>query len=123
MTGHILLIEDNAMNMELAEAILEAAGHQVTSATTAEEGIELAKHGGFDLILMDIMLPGIDGLEATRLLKQDPATAGTPVLALTAHALEEERTEALSAGCDGYLTKPIDRSQMLETIDRQLNAA
>src|SRR5438128_2741992 len=104
----ILIVEDNAMNMELAADLLEAAGHEVFRARAAEQGIELARSAAPDLILMDISLPGMDGLVATQRLKAEPATRAIPVLALTAHAMKGDHEKALAAGCAGYLTKPID---------------
>ena len=123
MSPRILLVEDNLLNMELTTALLENAGYDVLGVETAEEAIPVARSDSFDLVLMDIALPGMDGLTATRLLKQQVETANLPVIALTAHALREEHDAALEAGCDGYLTKPIDRELMLEVLRNQLEAA
>jgi len=104
----ILVIEDNSYNLELVTDLLEASGFSVTHARTAEEGLRLARASAPELILMDLSLPGMDGLAATRTLKADPATSHLIVIALTAHAMKGDRDIALQAGCDGYLVKPID---------------
>lgn len=104
----ILVIEDNETNMELAITLIVASGHAALEARTAEEGIQKAKSEMPSLILMDISLPGMDGLTATGLLKKDPETNHIPVVALTAHAMKGDEAKALEAGCCGYLTKPID---------------
>lgn len=104
----ILVVEDNETNMELATALVVANGHVPVQAWTAEEGIQRARAEKPALILMDISLPGMDGLTATALLKQDPTTTHIPVVALTAHAMKGDEAKALAAGCCGYLTKPID---------------
>src|SRR4051812_7814394 len=94
--------------MELTTDVLEASGFQVLQAYTAEEGLTMARAGGPALILMDVSLPGMDGLTAAGHLKRDAGTAHVPVIALTAHAMSGDRERALAAGCDGYLSKPID---------------
>ena len=104
----VLLIEDNLMNMELATDLLEAAGYEVLKAERAEAGIAIAVAQQPDIILMDIALPGMDGLEATRRLKEDARTARIPVVALTASAMRGDNDKARSAGCCGYIAKPID---------------
>src|SRR5947209_2402017 len=104
----ILIIEDNPFNVELAADLLEAGGFCVRSTRTAEEGIRLAREILPELVLMDISLPGMDGLCATRNLKADPATSHLTVVGLTAHAMKGDEGLARDAGCDGYLTKPID---------------
>ena len=104
----ILVVEDTPMNLELATDLLEAAGHAVLAATSAEAGIECARREQPDLILMDISLPGMDGLAATRALKANAATQSIPVVALTAHAMQGDEQLAREAGCLAYLTKPID---------------
>lgn len=112
----VLVVEDNETNMELATALLEAAGYVVLSAVTAEEGIKIAKDHSPHLILMDISLPGMDGLTATGILKEDAATGHIPVIALTAHAMRGDETKALSAGCSGYVSKPIDTRAFAQTV-------
>jgi CheY-like chemotaxis protein len=104
----ILVVEDNGPNMELVTALLEASGREVIQAWTAEEGIKIAVSEIPALILMDISLPGMDGLTATINLKQDPSTRDIPVVALTAHAMKGDEERALAAGCVGYVAKPID---------------
>lgn len=96
------------MNLELVTDLLEASGFIVCPARTAEEGLRLARDAKLDLVLMDLSLPGMDGLAATRALKTDPVTCHLPVIAVTAHAMRGDEDIALRAGCDGYLTKPID---------------
>lgn len=116
----ILVIEDNPDNMDLIEEILEDEGHGVLKATLAEDGIAALRHSGADLVLMDIALPQMSGLEATRIIKDDDAMRQTPVIALTAHAMATDRETALAAGCDAYVTKPIDEAALLHAIHRFL---
>jgi CheY-like chemotaxis protein len=117
MTGNkILIIEDNLLNLELATDLLEANGFAVASAPTAEEGLQLARELEPDLVLMDFGLPGMDGLSATKHLKDDPATSHLAIVGLTAHAMKGDEELALSAGCDGYLTKPIDTRTFVATV-------
>jgi two-component system, cell cycle response regulator DivK len=104
----VLVIEDNPLNLELVTDLLEAHGHIVWQARTAEEGLRLAQEGLPDVILMDLSLPGMDGLAATKALRANPATEHLPIIALTAHAMRGDEEIALNAGCDGYLAKPID---------------
>jgi len=112
----ILIIEDNPLNVELATDLLEASGFRVHSTRTAEDGLRLAGELLPDLVLMDIGLPGMDGLCATRSLKADPATCHLTVVGLTAHAMKGDEGTALDAGCDGYLTKPINTRTFVATI-------
>jgi predicted ATPase/signal transduction histidine kinase/ActR/RegA family two-component response regulator len=112
----VLVVEDNEPNMRLASDLLDEAGYSFRQAWTADEGIHMALARVPDLILMDISLPGMDGLAATRILKQDPRTSDIPIVALTAHAMTGDRDKALAAGCDGYLPKPIDKSTFLAII-------
>ncbi len=119
----ILIVEDNLMNMELATDLLDASGYVVIQAGMAEKGIELARAESPDLILMDISLPGMDGLEATGVLKQDPTTKGIPVIAMTAHAMKGDEEKVLAAGCDGYITKPIDTREFSKTVARFIESA
>ena len=119
----ILIVEDNPMNMELAMDLLEASGYVVIQAVTAEEGIKLARAEFPDLILMDVGLPGMDGLKATGVLQQDPATKDIPVIAMTAHAMKGDEKKALTAGCAGYITKPIDTREFPKTVARFIEAA
>ena len=114
----ILIIEDNPLNVELASDLLQASGYRIHSTRTAEEGIRLARELLPDLVLMDISLPGMDGLCATRALKSDPATSHLTVVGLTAHAMMGDEGTALQSGCDGYLTKPIDTRTFVSTITK-----
>ena len=107
-TATILVVEDNPLNMELVVDLLEANGYAVYQASAANEGIKIAKENIPHLILMDIQLPGMDGIAATQILKDDITTRGIPVVALTAHAMKGDEQKALDAGCSGYITKPID---------------
>lgn len=114
--ARILVIEDNPANMALAVLLLESAGHCVINATDAEAGLTLAREAQPQLILMDIQLPGMDGLEATRLLKQDDATRGIPVIALTALAMKGDEARIRAAGCDGYIAKPLAYKDFLAVV-------
>ena len=116
----ILIVEDNAANMKLATLLLESARHTALCAVDAETGLTLARAQKPDLILMDIQLPGMDGLAATALLKKDPATASIPVIALTAMAMKADREKARAAGCDAYIAKPLRYKELLEAIDSLL---
>jgi two-component system, cell cycle response regulator DivK len=109
MSGElILIVEDNEANQMLAGAVLQLEGFRVQVAGSAVEAIEQLQSSAPALILMDVQLPGQDGLSLTRQLKSDPQTAGIPIVALTAHAMRGDRDEALLAGCSGYISKPID---------------
>jgi CheY-like chemotaxis protein len=123
MPGTILLIEDNEMTMELVTDLLEAAGFRLLVASDAERGVSFAIARRPDLILMDLALPGLDGLQATRRLKQDPATARIPVIALTAQVMAEDRRRARDAGCAGFIEKPIDTRSFARTVGEFLRAA
>jgi len=116
----ILIIEDNRANMKLASLLLTNAGHSVLCAVDAENGMMLARSHHPDLILMDIQLPGMDGLAATALLKQDPATAGIPIIALTALAMKEDEQKSQVAGCDAYIAKPLRYKELYAAIDTLL---
>ena len=118
--ARILIIEDNAANMKLGALLLRNAGHTVLCAVDAEAGLTMARTDQPDLILMDIQLPGMDGLAATALLKQDPATAAIPVIALTAMAMKEDREKTRVAGCDAYIAKPLRYLELYEAIDTLL---
>ena len=118
--ARILIVEDTAANMKLAVFLLESAGHTVLSATDAEAGLALARSERPDLILMDIQLPGMDGLRATALLKRDESTRAIPVVALTALAMKGDEERLRAAGCDGYISKPLRYREFLSTIAEQL---
>ena len=119
----ILVIEDNPDNMTLAVLLLRSAGHTVLSAITAEAGLTIAHAELPDLILMDIQLPGMNGLEATALLKGDSATRAIPVIALTALAMKGDEERIRAAGCDGYIAKPMGVHSFLAAVAAQLTAA
>jgi two-component system cell cycle response regulator DivK len=119
----VLIVEDNPANMTLAVFLLQSAGHSLLTATNAEAGLTLARKEQPDLILMDIQLPGMDGLAATQLLKSDDATCAIPVIALTALAMKGDEERIRAAGCDGYIAKPLAYRDFLATIADQLAAA
>lgn len=119
----ILIVEDNADNMTLTVLLLESERHIVIRAVDAEAALTLARAELPDLILMDIQLPGMDGLQATALLKGDPATRAIPVIALTALAMKGDEERIRAAGCDGYVCKPIRIHEFLATVAAQLVAA
>jgi two-component system cell cycle response regulator DivK len=119
----VLIVEDNSANMTLAVFLLQSVGHTVLSATDAEAGLTLARDEQPNLILMDIQLPGMDGLEATALLKQDDATGTIPVIALTALAMKGDEERIRAAGCDGYIAKPMRYQDFLTTVAAQLARA
>ena len=119
----VLIVEDNPANMKLAVFLLESAGHTVLSATDAEAGLTVARDRQPQLILMDIQLPGMDGLQATELLKRDDTTRAIPVIALTALAMKGDEERIRAAGCDGYVAKPMHYQDFLATIAAQLARA
>jgi len=119
----VLIVEDNPGNMTLAAFLLQSVGHTVLSATDAEAGLTLARDEQPSLILMDIQLPGMDGLDATVLLKRDDATRAIPVIALTALAMKGDEERIRAAGCDGYVAKPMGYRDFLATIAAQLARA
>jgi CheY-like chemotaxis protein len=116
----ILVIEDNEMNMKLVKVLLQKGQFNILEAVDAESGIRLAQEQRPDLILMDVQLPGMDGLTATRIIKEDPVLEGVRVIALTSYAMEGDAKKALEVGCDGYITKPIDTRAFLDTIRKFL---
>jgi CheY-like chemotaxis protein len=118
--ANILLVEDNETNMKLSLFLLESADHAVVTAMNAEAALTLARERHPDLILMDIQLPGMDGLQATAVLKGDEATRDIPVIALTALAMKGDEERILAAGCDGYIAKPVDYKEFLATVKRHL---
>jgi two-component system cell cycle response regulator DivK len=116
----VLVVEDNLANMKLAVLLLETAGHTVLTAKDAEAGLILAREGQPDLILMDIQLPDMDGLEATAVLKGADATRAIPVIALTALVMKGDEERIRAAGCDGYIAKPLSYREFLATIAERL---
>jgi two-component system, cell cycle response regulator DivK len=119
-TAKILLVEDNPVNRRLAQFLLRSQGYEVREATTAQEAFDALKTERPDLIVMDIQLPGMDGLEATRKIKEQPTTTNIPVVAVTSYAMKGDREKALAAGCAGYVTKPIDKNTFIEEVSRHL---
>jgi CheY-like chemotaxis protein len=119
--ARILLVEDNEMNRDMLARRLIRQGHEVLVAVDGAQGVAMASRDQPQVVLMDMSLPVLDGWEATRRLKADAATAGIPVIALTAHAMESDRDQALAAGCDDYDTKPIDLPRLLAKISRLLD--
>jgi len=118
--ARVLVVEDNKANMKLTSLLLHSAGHTVLSAVDAEIGLTLARSESPDLILMDIQLPGMDGLTATALLKQDPVTASIPIIALTAMAMKADRERSDLAGCDAYISKPLRYQELLDAVESLL---
>jgi len=112
----VLVIEDNEMNMKLARSLLQIGKYSVLEAIDAENGIRLAREHHPDLILMDIQLPGLDGLTATQKIKDDPAMKDITIVALTSYAMQGDEKKAMDAGCAGYIAKPIDTKSFLETL-------
>jgi CheY-like chemotaxis protein len=116
----VLVVEDNPVNRKLARNVLRSRGYRVLEADTGEEGIEIARAERPHLILMDLQLPGLDGIEATRRLKADPATRMIPVIALSAHAQDSDEARAREAGCVGYIAKPIRLSRFPQQVGSYL---
>lgn len=117
----LLLVEDNELNRDMLTRRLERRGFRVLAALDGEAALNVARESNPDLILMDIGLPGMNGWDATRLLKRDPETRQIPVIALTAHALSSDQDEAIAAGCDAFETKPVEIDRLLRTIVRLLS--
>lgn len=120
-TRTVLLVDDNEMNMQLQSDLLEVEGFSVLKAVTAKEALDRVRVDLPDLVLMDVSLPDMDGLAATRLLKNDSKTAAIPVVALTAQAMAGDKEQALSAGCVGYIVKPIDTRRFAQTVRGFIN--
>ena len=116
----ILLVEDNEMNRDMLSRRLQRRGHEVLVAGDGADGVAKAKDEVPALILMDMSLPVLDGWEATRQIKADPVTSAIPIIALTAHAMSEDRERAISAGCDDYDTKPVEFPRLIGEIDALL---
>ena len=121
--ARILLVEDNEMNRDMLSRRLQRKGYEVTMAVDGRQGVDMARSGGYDLILMDMSLPEIDGWEATRQLRAAPETRTVPIIALTAHAMAGDREKALEAGCNDYDTKPVDLDRLLGKIQALLGSA
>ena len=126
MSQKILVVEDNNRNRRLLKILLESRGYEVIEAVTGEEAMKYLRDSNPDLILMDIQLPNVDGLELTRDIKSNPKTADIPIVAVTAYAMKGDRERILEAGCDGYISKPIDTRKLIllvtETLENSSNA-
>lgn len=120
MTARVLVVEDTPANMKLITMLLRKAGHEVLQASTADEAIALARAHRPSLVLMDIQLPGMDGLTATRILKEHESTRGICIVALTALAMRGDEQRMIAAGCDGYIAKPIQYKSFLDEVSRLL---
>ena len=116
----ILIVEDEPKNMKLLRDLLQRFGYEILEAFDGEEGVKSAGENIPNLILMDIMMPKMDGLEATRIIKVDTKTKHIPVIALTSYAMKGDREKTIEAGCDGYIAKPIDIQEVLKTIEHFL---
>ena len=121
MAKVILIVDDEPSNLKLTCALLQASGYKTIEATDGKQGVELAKARKPDLILMDIQMPDMDGLEATRILKADATTKNIPIVALTAYAMKGDKERVLEAGCDGYITQPIDIQELLKRVAEYLS--
>jgi CheY-like chemotaxis protein len=118
----ILLVEDNEMNRDMLSRRLQRKGFTVEMAVDGKQGVEMALQGAYDLILMDMSLPEIDGWEATRRVREAPQTRSIPIIALTAHAMSGDREKAMAAGCNDYDTKPVELERLLAKIAALLPA-
>jgi len=119
----ILIVDDNPTNLKLVTFVVKAQGYEVTTASDADTAVASIREARPTVILMDLQLPGIDGLELTRRLKADPATRAIPIVAVTAYAMKGDHEKALSAGCDDYVTKPIDTRALPDVISRHVARA
>jgi CheY-like chemotaxis protein len=116
----ILIVDDNATNLKLVAYLMKAKGYEVETAIDADAALVVIRDRPPRLILMDVQLPGVDGLELTRRLKADPATAGIVIVAVTAYAMKRDQDRAVAAGCDDYIAKPIDTRELPDTVARLL---
>jgi two-component system, cell cycle response regulator DivK len=120
MSKVILIVEDDPLNMKLFRDLLQVNGYATFEAKNGKQGVEMAREKQPDLIIMDIQMPVMDGLEATRILKSDPVAAGIPIIALTSAAMAGDREKTIQAGCDGFMSKPIDIHDFLEKVASEL---
>lgn len=118
----ILIVEDNEKNLKLVRDVLQVKGYETLEAGTAEEGLKIARERKPALILMDIQLPGMSGIEALKALRAAPATAGIPVVAITASVMQQDRQQIMSAGFDGFIEKPINLRVFLDTVQKAMKA-
>jgi CheY-like chemotaxis protein len=116
--ARILVVEDNLMNMELAVDLLTLQGYEVVQAYTGQEALEITDNQSLDLILMDVQLPGMDGLALTKKIRDNPRTKDIPIVALTAHAMKGDEERILQHGCTGYISKPIDTREFPKAVER-----
>ncbi len=116
----LLIVEDNEMNRDMLTRRLARRGYGIAHAENGQEAVDYVKGQSVDLILMDVSLPVLDGLQATRLIKADPGTSGIPIIVITANATTEDRTKAFEAGCDDYQTKPVDLDELLAKLSKYL---
>jgi two-component system, cell cycle response regulator DivK len=116
----ILIVEDNEKNLKLVRDVLQVKGYQTLEAGTGEDGVRLAAERRPDLVLMDIQLPGMNGIDALKALRADPATAAIPVIALTASVMQQDRQEIMRAGFDAFIEKPINLREFLDTVQKTL---
>ena len=121
MAKTILIVEDEPRNLKLLRDLLQRFGYETLEATDGEQGVELASARIPNLILMDIMMPKMDGLEATRIIKTNPKTQHIPIIALTSFAMKGDRERTLEAGCDRYIAKPIDIQEVIEAVEHFLS--
>lgn len=119
----ILLVDDNADNLDIYQVMLEHAGHTVLLASDGAAAVSAVRENRPDLVIMDVSMPVMDGLEATRILKADPATANIRIVALTAHAMADDRARVFDAGCDGYLAKPLEPKALVEEVKKILGTS
>lgn len=123
MTHRVLLVEDNEMNRDMLSRRLRKKGYEVEMALDGAQGVEMARRGTYDIMLMDMSLPVIDGWEATRQLRAAPETRDIPIIALTAHAMAGDRDRAMEAGCSDYETKPVELDRLLQKMTALLGGA
>lgn len=124
MGGHrVLVVDDNLTNLKLIEYLLQSRGYEVLTAVDAESALQAVRTQRPSLVLMDLQLPGMDGLELTRQLKSDDATKGIAIVAVTAYAMKGDEERARAAGCDGYIPKPIDTRALPTLVEQLLRAA
>jgi len=119
----ILIVEDNEKNLKLVRDVLQVKGYQTIEAGSAEDGLQLARARAPNLILMDIQLPGMSGIDALKVLRAEPAIAAIPVVAITASVMQQDRQQIMNAGFDGFIEKPVNLKNLLDTVQRTLRPA
>jgi two-component system cell cycle response regulator DivK len=118
----VLIVEDNEKNLKLVRDVLQVKGYETVDAGTAEEGLVLARDRKPDLVLMDIQLPGMNGIDALKALRADPATAAIPIVAITASVMQTDRQQIVGAGFDGFIEKPVNLKNLLDTVQQAMKA-